>query len=266
METILYEVSDGIARLTLNRPDVLNSINPQMIDEVRSAVASFAEDKTARVLLLTGNGRAFCSGADLATGVADDDDDDGMTTGQRVAHGMKIGFNPLVLELAEVPKPVIAAVNGITAGGGVGLALSADIVVAARSAYFMQVFGPKLAIIPDMGCTWFVPHLVGRARARALAFLGNKLSAEMAADWGLILDCVDDDKLMDHALAYARKLADGPPNAFGEIKKALDISETNSLSEQLDYERDTQGVLTDHPNFREGVVSFLKKKQPEFQA
>ncbi|PCJ71157.1 MAG: enoyl-CoA hydratase [Rhodobiaceae bacterium] len=264
METILYEVSDGIAHLTLNRPDVLNSINPQMIDDIRSAVASFAKDRTARVLLLTGNGRAFCSGADLATGVVDDND--GMTTGQRVAHGMKIGFNPLVLELAEVPKPVISAVNGITAGGGVGLALSADIVVAARSAYFMQVFGPKLALIPDMGCTWFVPRLVGRARARALAFLGNKLSAEMAADWGLILDCVDDDKLMDHALVYARKLADGPPNAFGEIKKALTLSETNSLSEQLDYERDTQGMLGDHPNFKEGVVSFLKKKQPEFTA
>lgn len=263
METIQYEVTDGIALLTLNRPDVLNGINPKMIEEVRAAVADFSGDDKARVLVMTGAGRAFCSGADLATAPTKDD---GMTTGQRVAHGMDTGFNPMVREIAEAPKPVLAAVNGTTAGGGVGLALSADIVVAARSASFIQVFGPKLALIPDMGCTWFVPRLVGRARARALAMLGNKLPAETAADWGLILECADDDKLMDQVMGYARQLADGPPNAFGEIKKALDVSEHNTLSEQLDYERDTQGMLGDHPNFAEGVVSFLKKKQPDFVA
>ena len=263
METILYEVSEGIARLTLNRPEVLNSINTKMIEEVRAAVAEFAADDAARVLLLTGNGKGFCAGADLAANAAGDD---GMSTGQRVAHGMDTGFNPLVRELAEVPKPVITAVNGTTAGGGCGLALCGDIVVAARSASFIQVFGPKLALIPDMGCTWFVPRLVGRARARALALLGNKLPAETAAEWGLILECVDDSVLLDHAMAYARKLAGGPPNAFGEIKKALDVSETNTLSEQLDYERDIQGMLGDHANFKEGVISFLKKKDPEFVA
>ncbi len=263
METILYEVSEGIARLTLNRPEVLNSINIKMIEEVRAAVAEFAADDTARVLLLTGNGKGFCAGADLAANVAGDDE---MSTGQRVAHGMETGFNPLVRELAEVPKPVITAVNGTTAGGGCGLALCGDIVVAARSASFIQVFGPKLALIPDMGCTWFVPRLVGRARARALALLGNKLPAETAAEWGLILECVDDSELLDRAMGYARKLAGGPPNAFGEIKKALDVSETNTLSEQLDYERDVQGMLGDHANFKEGVISFLKKKDPEFVA
>ena len=263
METILYEVSEGIARLTLNRPEVLNSINIRMIEEVRAAVAEFAADDTARVLLLTGNGKGFCAGADLAANVAGDDE---MSTGQRVARGMETGFNPLVRELAEVPKPVITAVNGTTAGGGCGLALCGDIVVAARSASFIQVFAPKLALIPDMGCTWFVPRLVGRARARALALLGNKLPAETAAEWGLILECVDDSDLLDHAMSYARKLAGGPPNAFGEIKKALDVSETNTLSEQLDYERDIQGMLGDHANFKEGVISFLKKKEPEFVA
>ena len=263
METILYEVSEGIARLTLNRPEVLNSINIKMIEEVRAAVAEFAADDTARVMLLTGNGKGFCAGADLAANVAGDDE---MSTGQRVAHGMETGFNPLVRELAEVPKPVITAVNGTTAGGGCGLALCGDIVVAARSASFIQVFGPKLALIPDMGCTWFVPRLVGRARARALALLGNKLPAETAAEWGLILECVDDSDLLDRAMSYARKLAGGPPNAFGEIKKALDVSETNTLSEQLDYERDVQGMLGDHANFKEGVISFLKKKDPEFVA
>lgn len=263
METILYDVSDGIARLTLNRPDVLNSIDMTMIAEVRATVAEFANDQTARVLLVTGQGRGFCAGADLSANVAGEDD---MSRGQRVAHGMDIGFNPMVRELAEVAKPVVTAVNGMTAGGGVGLALAGDIVVAARSAKFVQVFGPRLALIPDMGCTWFTPHLVGRARARALALLGNKLPAETAAEWGLIYECVDDEKLIETAMTYARQLAAGPTNAFAEIKKALDIAEHNTLAQQLDYERDTQGMLGDHPNFAEGVVSFLKKKEPEFVA
>lgn len=263
METITYEVSEGIGHLTLNRPEVLNSINMEMIAEVRSAVADFAADDNARVLLVTGNGRGFCAGADLSANVAGDD---GMSRGERVAHGMDIGFNPMVRELSEVPKPVVTAVNGMTAGGGVGLALAGDIVIAARSAKFVQVFGPRLALIPDMGCTWFTPHLVGRARARALALLGNKLPAETAAEWGLIYECVDDEKLNEAALGYAKQLAAGPTNAFAEIKKALDLAEHNTLSQQLDYERDTQGKLGDHPNFAEGVVSFLKKKEPKFVA
>lgn len=263
METILYEVSEGVARLTLNRPDVLNSIDMTMIAEVRATVADFSNDPNARVLLITGEGRGFCAGADLSANVAGEDD---MSRGQRVAHGMDTGFNPMVRELAEVPKPVVTAVNGMTAGGGVGLALAGDIVIAARSAKFVQVFGPRLALIPDMGCTWFTPHLVGRARARALALLGNKLPAETAAEWGLIYECVDDEKLIETAMTYARQLAAGPTNAFAEIKKALDIAEHNTLAQQLDYERDTQGMLGDHPNFAEGVVSFLKKKEPEFVA
>ncbi len=263
METIRYELSEGIGRLTLNRPEVLNSINMEMIAEVRSAVAEFAADNDARVLLLTGEGRGFCAGADLAAETAGDDS---MSRGERVAHGMDIGFNPMVRELSQVSKPVVTAVNGMTAGGGVGLALAGDIVVAARSAKFVQVFGPRLALIPDMGCTWFTPHLIGRARARALALLGNKLPAETAAEWGLIYECVDDDKLMETAMGYATQLASGPPNAFAEIKKALDLAEHHTLEQQLDYERDTQGKLGDHPNFAEGVLSFLKKKEPEFVA
>lgn len=146
-------MSEGIGHLTLNRPEVLNSINMEMVAEVRSAVADFAADDDARVLL-TGNGRGFCAGADLSANVAGDDD---MSRGERVAHGMDIGFNPMVRELSEVPKPVVTAVNGMTAGGGVGLALAGDIVIAARSAKFVQVFGPRLALFPDMGCTWFTP-------------------------------------------------------------------------------------------------------------
>lgn len=261
-ETIKLEIADGIALLTLNRPDVLNSINMKLIEEMREAVANVAATPDARVLILTGAGRAFCAGADLA---AQGQREEGMSVGQGVAHGMTVGFNPMVRELAELEKPKIAAVNGTTAGGGVGLALCADIVIAAKSASFIQVFGPKLGLIPDMGCTWFMPRLVGLARARALALTGDKLPAETAADWGLIWKCVEDEALMDEVMTLAGKLAKGPTNAFGEIVKALDLSERHTLAEQLDYERDIQGQLGDHPNFAAGVKAFLTKTKPEFQ-
>jgi 2-(1,2-epoxy-1,2-dihydrophenyl)acetyl-CoA isomerase len=262
METVLYEVVDGVAKLTLNRPDVLNSLNTQLIEDIRAAIAAANEDKNVGAILMTGAGRGFCAGADLASGGPRKE---GASTGENVAYGMEVAFNPMVREIAGSTKPVIAAVNGITAGGGVGLALSADIVIAGKSASFVQVFGPQLALIPDMGCTWYLPNLVGRARARGLALLGEKLPAERAAEWGLIWQCVEDDALMDEAMKIAAKLAGGPSNAFGEIKRALDTALTNDLSAQLDYERDTQGMLGDHPNFAEGVTSFLQKRKPNFQ-
>lgn len=138
--------------------------------------------------------------------------------------------------------------------------------MAARSATFIQVFTKQLALIPDVGSTWFLPRLIGRARSRALTFLGNKLPAETAAEWGLIYECVDDDKLMDTVMGYARQIADGPTSTFGEVKKALDVSEKHTFAEQLDYERDVQGQLGDHPNFAKGVIAFMKKEKPEFSA
>lgn len=262
METILYEVQDGIAKITLNRPDVLNSINPQLIADIRDAIKQANDDKEVGAILMTGAGRGFCAGADLASPGARKE---GASTGENVAYGMEIGYNPMVREVAGSSKPVIAAVNGVTAGGGCGLALSADIVIAGKSASFVQVFGPQLALIPDMGCTWFLPNLVGRARARGMALLGEKLPAETAAEWGLIWKCVEDDALMEEATKIAAKLAGGPSNAFGEIKRALDAALHNDLSTQLDYERDTQGMLGDHPNFSEGVTAFLQKRKPNFQ-
>ena len=262
METIRLDIADGVALLTLNRPNVLNSINMKLIEEVREAVAKVAASPEARVLVITGEGRAFCAGADLA---AQGQRQEGMSIGEGVAHGMTIGFNPMVKELAGLEKPTIAAVNGTAAGGGVGLALCADIVIASKSASFISVFGPRLGLIPDMGCTWFLPRLVGLARARALALTGDKLPAETAAEWGMIWKCVEDNALMDEVMALAKKLAKGPTNAFGEIVKALDVSERHTLSEQLDYERDIQGQLGDHPNFATGVKAFLTKTEPEFQ-
>ncbi|ABS64860.1 Enoyl-CoA hydratase/isomerase [Parvibaculum lavamentivorans DS-1] len=263
METITLETKNGIALLTLNRPEVLNSIDTALIADMRTAVAQVEKDPEARVLLITGAGRGFCAGADLA---AQGQRIEGMSVGQGVAHGMTIGFNPMMREIYALSKPIIAAVNGVAAGGGVGLALVADIVIAAKSASFVQVFGPRLGLIPDLGCTWHLPRLVGRARALALALMGDKLPAETAAEWGLIWKCVDDNSLMSEANAVAAKLANGPTNAFAEIRKAVDTATGNSFSEQLDYERDVQGTLGDHPNFMEGVKAFLTKREPEFKA
>lgn len=263
METLTLSVEDGIALLTLNRPQVLNSINNDFIADMRAAVASVAKNDEARVLLMTGAGRGFCAGADLAAPTLRTE---GMSPGEGVAHGMTVGFNPMMRELYELKKPIISAVNGVAAGGGVGLALTANIVIAARSATFIQVFGPKLGLIPDLGCTWQLPRLVGRARALGLAMTGDKLPAETAAEWGLIWKCVDDAVLMDEARALAAKFAKGPTGTFAEIRKAIDTAPHNNYAEQLDYERDVQGMLGDHPNFLAGVKAFLTKKEPEFTA
>jgi len=260
-KTIKLEQQDGVTILTLNRPDVLNALNMEIMEEARAAIAAFAADDDSRVLVLTGAGRAFCAGADLAAlGLAPE----GWTTTDWVNNNMKIAFNPLVDEFAALTKPTISVVNGIAAGGGVGVALAADIVFAARSAAFVQVFVPRLGLVPDMGCTWYLPRLIGRARARGMALLGDRLPAEKAEEWGLIWKCVDDAKLMEEAMGAARRLAKAPSNSMGPVKHALDTAETRTLSQQLDYERETQAQLVKHANYVEGVEAFLEKREPEF--
>lgn len=262
MDMITLDRHDtGVAVITLNRADVLNSMNPQLLVEMRAALRTVRDDAAMGALVITGAGRGFCAGADLAAGF---EAPDAATVGDGVAHGMEIGFNPMIREIAEFPKPVICAVNGIAAGGGVGLALAGDIVFAAKSASFVQVFGPKLALVPDCGVTYFMPRLIGQARTRALAMSGDKLSAEQAADWGLIWACVEDDKLMDEAMAYAQKLAAGPTEAFADIKKVLDATYDNDLTAQLDLEKETQRRRGNHPNFVEGVSAFMQKRAPNF--
>ena len=261
--TILLDKTDGVATLTLNRPEMLNSLNKTIIDDIRSALRMLARDEATKVLIVTGAGRGFCAGADLtATGGNDGSD---RSVGEGVAHAMEIGHNPLVRDLAGFPKPVIVAVNGVAAGGGVGLALCGDIVIAARSAYFVQVFVPRLGLVPDMGCTWFFPQLLGRARSRALALLGDRLPADKAAAWGLIWECVDDDKLGAEAQALAQRLAKGPQLAYRELKRVLDAAPLNTLDEQLETERLTQRLLGDSEDFKEGVMSFLSKRDPQFK-
>ena len=254
--------ADGTVVLTLNRPAVLNSLNEQMIDELRAALAEVTRSDDCHVLIVTGAGRAFCAGADLGSDVAREP---GISIGEGIYRFMDRAFNPLVRELAALPKPVVAAVNGVAAGGGVGLALAADIVVAARSAKFIQVFGPRLGLVPDMGCTYFLVQLLGRARARGLALLGERLTAQKAEEWGLIWRCVDDDLVMDEAQMIARRLAGGPRQCFSYIKRALDAAELRTLSDQLDLERDCQRILGDTEDFLEGVLAFLSKRKPQFK-
>ena len=262
MDTITFETrDDGVAVLTLNRPDVLNGMNQQLISEVRATLRKVRDDAAIGALIVTGAGRAFCSGADLAAG---GERLDNFTVGDGVAHGMETGFNPMIRELAELPKPVICAVNGIAAGGGVGLALAGDVVFAAKSASFVQVFGPRLALVPDCGVTYFMPRLIGMARTRALAMSGDRLTAEKAAGWGLIWACVEDGALMDEALAFAARLAKGPTAAFGDIKQVLDASFDNDLASQLDLEKEVQRQRGNDPNFTEGVTAFLQKREPNF--
>jgi 2-(1,2-epoxy-1,2-dihydrophenyl)acetyl-CoA isomerase len=262
-ENILVDVGDGVATLTLNRPQSLNSLNKGLIDDTRAALRTLGGDGRVKALIVTGAGRGFCAGADLASGGFNDGVQ--RSVGEGISHSMEIAYNPLVRDLVGFAKPVIVAVNGVAAGGGVGLALAGDIVLAAKSAYFVQVFGPKLGLVPDMGCTWFFPQLLGRARSRALALLGDKLPAERAAEWGLIWAAVPDDQLPSEARVVAQRLAKGPARAFGEIKRALDAAAENTLDEQLELERRVQRRLGDTEDFREGVTAFLAKREPQFK-
>jgi 2-(1,2-epoxy-1,2-dihydrophenyl)acetyl-CoA isomerase len=260
-DLIELEISDGVALLRLNRPEVLNSLNDLLIREIRSALAAVSADSNARALVLTGAGRGFCAGADLSGGKKTP----GLSVGEAVAQSMEEFFNPLVRDLYRLDKPTVAAVNGVAAGGGVGIALTTDIVLAARSASFKLVFVPKLGIIPDCAATFHLQRLVGRARALGVSLLGEPIPAERAAEWGLIWRCVDDDALMGEAMEIAARLAAGPTLAFAHLRNVLAAADHNTLDEQLDLERDTQRILGDTKDFLEGVMAFAQKRAPKFQ-
>ncbi|QCI64492.1 enoyl-CoA hydratase-related protein [Phreatobacter stygius] len=250
-EATIYAVTDGIATLTLNRPDRLNAFNDQLVVESLAAVAAARADAAVKALILTGAGRGFCAGADLQ-GLAPSADG--------VNAAMRDLYNPLIMAIDGFPKPTVAAINGVAAGAGVGLALACDIAVAVRSASFVLTFGPQLGLVPDLGVTWFLPRAIGRARARALALLGDKLPAETAAAWGLVWTCVDDDACMASARSIATRLGEGSAEAFANIRRLLDAAETRGLGDQLDDERETQVQLIGKPAFAKGVANFLAKR------
>ncbi|SEB21076.1 enoyl-CoA hydratase-related protein [Variovorax sp. YR216] len=260
-DSVLYEVNDGIATITLNLPAKLNPIALELQEGLRDSLARVRMHNEVRAVVLTGAGKAFCVGADLS---AMNPPDDGKTLGNRTAEWMQSMSHPLIEEIRALPVPVVCAVNGPAAGAGVGVALACDIVVAARSAYFYLPFLPKLGIVPDLGCTWFIPRRVGPARALGMALLDEKLGAEMAAQWGLIWACIDDGLLLLEALKIAQRLARLPAHAVLEARKAIEVSEHHSLSEQLHYESERQRELLDKPTFAEGVMAFLQKRVPVF--
>ncbi|MEO6928908.1 MAG: 2-(1,2-epoxy-1,2-dihydrophenyl)acetyl-CoA isomerase PaaG [Casimicrobiaceae bacterium] len=255
---ILLAIDGGIARLTLNRPERLNSFNDAMHIEVRDALAAVHADASARVLLLTGAGRGFCAGQDLS--------DRAVAPGDPaidLGASIERNYRPLVLALRSLPLPVLCAVNGVAAGAGANLALACDIVVAARSASFIQAFA-KIGLMPDAGGTHFLPRRVGDARAMGLAMLGDKLSAEDAAAWGLIWKCIDDDEFAAEVDTLAQRLARAPTRALAAIKSALQAAPANTLEQQLDLERDAQRELGRSADYREGVAAFLAKRTPLF--
>jgi 2-(1,2-epoxy-1,2-dihydrophenyl)acetyl-CoA isomerase len=255
---ILLDVRDGVARVTLNRPDRLNSFTVAMHGELRAALERVKADASVRVLLLTGAGRGFCAGQDLA--------DRAVTPGAApvdLGHSIETYYRPLVLTLRNLPMPVVCAVNGVAAGAGANIALACDIVVATKSASFIQAFC-KIGLIPDSGGTYFLPRLAGTARAMGLAMLGDKLSAEQAEAWGLIWKCIDDAEFSGAVDTLVGELAQAPTRGLAAIKRALYAAEDNALAAQLDLERDLQRDLGYGDDYREGVAAFLGKRSPNF--
>ncbi|MFV8834894.1 enoyl-CoA hydratase-related protein [Aquisalimonas sp.] len=260
-ETITLERADGIAWLTLNRPDKRNALSIPMQEEMRAALAEVAADTGVRALVITGAGDGFCAGAELDKLWGDAGE---QSFGDAVGDVMDRLSHPLICDIQALPVPVVAAVNGAAAGAGASLALAADVVLARRSAYFLLPFVPNLGILPDLGATWHMPRLIGRARALGLTLLGDRLPAEDAANWGLIWACTDDDALLDDARAVASRLAAGPPDVVRRVREAFAASEHNSLPAQLDYEGEHQRGLLNRDAFHEGVAAFMEKRAPRF--
>lgn len=262
MSTVLHETQDGIATLSLNLPHKLNPIASELQQELRAALARIRDDRSVRAVILTGAGKAFCVGADLSS--MSRPDGKGQSLGDATAQWMRELSHPLIEDLRSMPVPVLCAVNGAAAGAGVGVALACDIVIAARSAYFYLPFLPKLGIVPDLGCTWAIPRLVGPARAMGMALLDERVSADMAVQWGLIWASFEDALLLLEAQKIAQRLARLPAHAVIEARRALEASARHTLPEQLHYESERQRELLDRPEFAEGVAAFLQKRAPAF--
>ena len=253
-ENIHFDLAEnGIARLTFNRPDKLNSLTEQMFAEIRDALMKVQTTKGTRCLVITGAGRGFCAGQDL-----------GDLEFSNLSDTVEKNYNPLVRSLTSLDMPVIAAVNGVAAGAGANLALCCDIVIAARSASFVQSF-PHIGLVPDAGGTWSLPRLIGAPRAMGLAMLGNKLTAEQAFDWGMIWQCVDDEELLDKVDQLASHFSTAPTVGIAFTKKLIRNSWDKTLDQQLDLERDFQSAASQTADFKEGVNAFLEKRDAQFK-
>ena len=257
---LLESLDAGVLTLTLNRPERYNAINVPLQEALGRAVGRAAAEDECRVVLLTGAGKGFCAGADLT--------DRTIKPGEirpDLGESLDKRYNPLIRAMRKLPKPIVCAVNGAAAGAGANMALACDIVLAAKSAKFLQAFA-RIGLVPDAGGTWILPRLVGDARARALMMLADPIGAEEAAAWGMIYRAVDDDQLTGAAHEIAERLAAGPTRAYGLMKRAFAASFANSLDAQLDLERDLQRLAGATDEFVEGVLAFLEKRPANFRA
>lgn len=258
-ETITYSAENGVARLTLNRPERLNSFTIQMHEEVRKALDLLSADESIRTLLITGTGRGFCAGQDLsdrAVAPGGDSIDLGESVEKR--------YNPLIRTLTSLPMPVVCAVNGVAAGAGASIAFACDMVIAAKSAKFIMSFA-NIGLVPDSGGSWVIPRLVGQARALSMALTGDPVSAEQAADWGLIWKTAEDEELISEANALAEKFASAPTRGLAETKNLIRTAFTRSLPDQLNLERDKMQELGRSQDYKEGVDAFMNKRKPTFK-
>ena len=266
--TVMYSVerdaAGDVATVTLNRPETLNSMNDEFMNDITEAFGMVAADDGIRVVVLTGEGRGFCSGADLRNAAAGDAEGfDADAAGEATTDSMDNVFHPAIRAVAECPVPTVARINGVTAGGGIGLALSCDVAVAARSAFFVATFGPRLGIVPDLGTTWQLPMRVGRARALGMALLGERVTADQAEDWGLVWKTVDDEELDSAVGQVTDVLRRSSPAAMSRIRESVDGATQRDLTDQLDVEMGHQAVLIPR-NMADGAAAFLAKSDPSF--
>jgi 2-(1,2-epoxy-1,2-dihydrophenyl)acetyl-CoA isomerase len=258
-DIVIHDRRDGYDILTLNQPERLNPFNERQHAVLAAAFDEIERNADCRAVILTGAGRGFCAGQDLG-----ERDFTKMKEAPDLGAGLEKHYNPLIRRMRALDKPIIGAVNGVAVGAGANIALSCDIVIAARSANFIQIFA-RIGLIPDAGGTWWLTQRLGEARAKGLALTAEPLSADKAAEWGLIWKAVDDAVLMDEAIGLAAKFANGPANAYALAKKAIQAASANSLDEQLDLERTLQRQAGMSDEYREGVTAFHEKRQPNYR-
>ncbi|HAV4456141.1 2-(1,2-epoxy-1,2-dihydrophenyl)acetyl-CoA isomerase PaaG [Acinetobacter baumannii] len=258
-QNIIAEEKNGVGYLTFNRPKALNSFNVDMHREVAEVLNLWTKNPEVRCVVISGEGRGFCAGQDLGDRVVDPN-----AEAPDLGYSIETYYNPLIKTIVNMPKPVICAVNGVAAGAGANIALACDLVIAAKSANFVQAFC-RLGLVPDSAGTWFLPRAVGHARAMGLALLGDKLPAETAKEWGMIWDVVEDAELKTKVTEIAERLAKQPTFGLSLIKKAIHQSSNNTFEEQMLLERDLQRIAGRSEDYREGVQAFMNKREPNFK-